>query len=171
MGGRFPRGGAEAQGVLTCQTALCYRMPHYFLLNYKRLRLFPRDIFISGVNLNHPVDCVAQPTTVMFALRGGLFGSSRSPLTQFNQHYVAAQLSQALIPYLMVRSASATSLGCYGLEFAPERLSNGFLITPATTVEELFTQCDLTGIQPMSEARDADMLKLARILSMLNGTC
>ena len=54
-----------------CQTTLCYRAPQFYAMNYKRLRLFPRDILISGVNFNHPVDCVAQPTPIQFALRGG----------------------------------------------------------------------------------------------------
>ncbi len=168
-----PRVGAEGQASSgpVCQIALCYRSPQYYAVNYRRLRLFPRDIFISGVNLNHPVDCVAQPGPVIFALRGGLFGGAGSPLTQFNQQYVAAQISQALVPYLAARSASASSLGCYGLEFAPVRLSNGFMITPTTTLADLFTQCDLTGIQPQSEARDADMLALAAVLARLNGTC
>jgi hypothetical protein len=114
---------------------------------------------------------VAQPGPVMFALRGGLFGSGGSPLTRFNQQYVAAQLAQALVPYLMARSAATSSLSCYGVEFSPVRLSNGVLLTSATTLGELFTQCDLTGIQPGSETRDADMLALAHVLSMLNRTC
>lgn len=154
-----------------CQTSLCYRSPQFYAANFKRLRLFPRDILISGVNFNHPVDCVAQPTPIQFALRGSGFAAVSSPQVQFNQQYVAAQLSQALVPTLTANSAATTSLGCYGLSFAPMKLGNGAVLTPESSLRELFTQCDLVGIKSPSEQRDADMAALASILAMLNSTC
>jgi hypothetical protein len=159
------------QDVPDCRLGLCYRSSQYYLNNYKRLRLFPRDIFISGVNLNHPVDCVAQPGPIIFALRANSLNYSFSPLAWFNQQYVAAQLAQAQVPLLTVYSATKSALGCYGLNFEPVKLSTDVVITPNTTLAELFTQCDLTGIAADSAERDADLGALARILSMLNNTC
>jgi hypothetical protein len=141
------------------------------LNNYRRLRLFPRDIFISGVNLNHPVDCVAQPAPIIFALRANSLHYSFSPLAWFNQQYVTAQLTQALVPMLTVYSVTKSALGCYGLNFEPVKLSTGVILTPNSTLGDLFTQCDLTGIAADSAERDADLETLAKILSMLNSTC
>lgn len=163
---------ASTQDTPICQMAVCYRSSQFYLTNYKRLRFFPRDIFISGVNFNHPIDCVAQPGPILFALRANALNYSVSPLAWFNQQYVAAQLSHALMPIFTTISASKSSLGaCYGLNFEPVKLTTGVEITPGTTIAELFTLCDVTGIQAMSEERDADMLVLANILSMLNSSC
>ena len=162
---------AWAQNAPECSLRLCYRPPQYYLQNYKRLRFFPRDIFISGVNLNHPVDCVSSPGPILFALRGNSMGAEAPPLVQFNQHYVAAQLTHALLPIFTVISASKSSLSCFGLTFDPVKLNSGNVITPDTPLGALFTQCDVTGIEAVSEARDADLLALARILAMLNSSC
>jgi hypothetical protein len=162
---------ALALSAPECSLRLCYRPPQYYLQNYKRLRFFPRDIFISGVNLNHPVDCVSSPGPILFALRGNSMGAEAPPLVQFNQHYVAAQLTHALVPLFTVISASKSSLSCFGLTFDPVKLNSGNVITPDTPLGALFTQCDVTGIEAISEARDADLLALARILARLNNSC
>jgi hypothetical protein len=159
---------AEGAG---CMLQLCYRSPQYLLTNYKRLRLFPRDIFISGVNLNHPVDCVAQPGPILFALRANSLNYAYSALAFFNQQYVAAQLAHAMVPYVTGLSASKSSLSCFGLNFEPVKLTTGQELTPASTIQELFTLCDVTGIAPISEDRDADLTALAKILQQLNTTC
>jgi hypothetical protein len=160
-----------AQETPVCSARFCYRSPQYLLVNYKRLRLFPRDILISGVNLNHPVDCLANPRPILFALRASSLGQGIFPQAFFNQQYVAAQLTHAQAPISTGLSAGKTSLSCYGLMFDEVRLSTGAVLTPTSTTQELFSLCDVTGVAGASEERDADMLKLAQILRMLNSTC
>ncbi len=164
------RQSALAEDAPNCSFRFCYRSPQYLLNNYKRLRLFPRDIFISGVNLNHPVDCVSNPGPILFALRANSLNYVFSPLALFNQQYVAAQLTHAQAPFFTGLSAGKSNLICYGLMFEPVKLTTGVEITPATTVQEFFSLCDVTGIAAVSEERDVDMTAIAKILQMLN-TC
>ncbi|MBS1787162.1 MAG: hypothetical protein JST85_05535 [Acidobacteria bacterium] len=154
-------------GEPECGARVCLRAPSYFVVNYKRLRFFPRDILISGVNLNHPVE-VTNTTTLLAALRN----PSSAPLAEFNRQYVTSQLSLALIPLPSVISGVKSSIACYGIEFEPFKLSTGVEITPEMSLEALFSQCDLTAIgPPASEERDADMQALVGILAQLNGLC
>jgi hypothetical protein len=162
---------ATARRTSNCQMKICFRTPQYFLTNFQRLRFFPRDILINGVNFNHPVEVNTNPRQIVFALRGNAYGSSLSPLLQFNQQYVATQLGLALRPLVTVYSSSETSLSCYGLNFDPVTLNNGVNVSPDSTSGALFTQCDIVAIAPTSAARDADMAALARILTLLNNTC
>lgn len=161
----------EGTGVESCRLGLCFRSSQYYLVNYKRLRFFPRDIFISGVNLNHPVDCVSQPGPILFALRANSLRYSYSPLAWFNQQYVTAQLTMALVPLLSVHSITKSPIGCYGLNFQPIKLSTGAMLTPNTSLQELFTLCDVAGTSADSEERDANMTALGNVLALLNGTC
>lgn len=149
-----------------CGSRICLRATSYFVVNYKRIRFFPRDILVSGVNLNHPVE-VTSANTILLALRN----PSNSPLAEFNRNYVTSQLSMAMMPLMSVYSAVKSSIGCYGLDFQPVKLSTGVTLTPESSLEELFTQCDVVAINPVSEERDADMQALVDILSKLNGTC
>ena len=150
-----------------CGARVCLRATSYFVVNYKRLRFWPRDILISGVNLNHPVE-VTNSSTILSALRN----PSSAPLAEFNRQYITAQLSMALVPLPSVISMVKSSVACYGVEFEPFKLSTGVEITPEMSLEAFFSQCDVTAIgPPMSEERDADMDALAKILMQLNGTC
>lgn len=150
-----------------CPQRICLRATSYFLINYRRLRFFPRDILISGVNLNHPVE-VTSTNTILMALRN----PSTAPLAEFNRQYVTAQLSMALTPLFSVYSGVKSSIGCYGLDFQPVKLSTGVTISPASSLETLFSQCDVVAIlPPNSEERNEDMRALAQILAKLNGTC
>ncbi len=150
-----------------CGGRVCLRATSYFVVNYKRIRFFPRDILISGVNLNHPVE-VTSSNTILAALRN----PSSAPLAEFNRQYVTSQLSMAMVPLPSVYSMVKSSLACYGIEFESFKLTNEVEITPETSLEALFTQCDLTAIDPPgSEKRDADMQALSQILAKLNGTC
>lgn len=154
-------------GEVQCGARVCLRATSYFVVNYKRIRFFPRDILISGVNLNHPVE-VTSSFTILAALRN----PSSAPLAEFNRQYVTSQLSMAMVPLPSVYSMVKSSLACYGIEFEPFTLTNGVEITPETPLEALFTQCDLTAIDPPgSEKRDEDMQALSQILAKLNGTC
>ncbi len=149
-----------------CGARICLRTTSYFVINYRRIRFFPRDILISGVNLNHPVE-VTSTNTILAALRN----PSGSPLAEFNRHYVTSQLSLAMIPLVSVYSGVKSSIGCYGLDFEPVKLSTGATLTPESSVEALFSQCDVVAVNPVSPERDADMQALVDILSKLNGTC
>ena len=168
----MPRTNASAtfqspDGEIQCGGRVCLRATSYFVVNYKRIRFFPRDILISGVNLNHPVE-VTSSNTILLALRN----PSSASLAEFNRQYVTSQLSMAMIPLPSVYSMVKSSLACYGIEFEPFKLTNEVEITPETSLEALFTQCDLTAIDPPgSEKRDADMQALSQILAKLNGTC
>jgi len=162
----FANRSTPAAHALECGIQLCFKTPQYYSANYNRLNFHGRDIFISGVNLNHPVDSTAAPLQVLFALRtrGG------SPLQLFNQNYVAAQLSMALVPLPTVYGAFNSDLGCYNLNFDPIKLSNGATLSPEMKLGEFFTQCDLAGLAPYSAERDADMTAIVSILTRLN-TC
>lgn len=149
-----------------CGPRVCLRATSYFVANYKRIRFFPRDILISGVNLNHPVE-VTNATTLLLTLRN----PSNSPLAEFNRKYVTSQLSMAMMPLTSVYSAVKSSIGCYGVDFQPVKLSTGATLTPESSLEALFTQCDIVAISPVSEERDSDMSALVEILSKLNGNC
>lgn len=156
----------DAPREVECGTQLCFKTPQYYATNYSRLNFHGRDIFISGVNLNHPVDSTAAPTQILFALRT----RGTSPLQLFNKNYVAAQLSVALVPLMTGFGAYNTNLSCYNLNFDPVKLSNGATLKPEMTLGEFFTQCDLAGLAPYSGERDADMTEIVKILSRLN-TC
>ncbi|MEP7342343.1 MAG: hypothetical protein ABI977_31745 [Acidobacteriota bacterium] len=157
---------APAAHTLECGIRLCFKTPQYYSANYNRLNFNGRDIFISGVNLNHPVDSAAAPLQILFALRT----KGTSPLQLFNQNYVAAQLSMALVPLQTVYGAFKSDLGCYNLNFDPIKLSNGVTLSPEMTLGEFFTQCDLAGLAPYSTERDVDMTAIVSILTRLN-TC
>jgi len=157
---------APTAHVLECGTQLCFKTPQYYAANYNRLNFHGRDIFISGVNLNHPVDSTSAPTQVLFALRT----RGTSPLQLFNQNYVAAQLTMALVPLPTVYDSFNSNLSCYNLSFDPVKLSTGLTLTPEMTLGEFFTQCDVTGLAPSSAERDDDMRAIVSILSRLN-TC
>jgi hypothetical protein len=150
-----------------CGARICLRATSYFIANYKRLKLWPRDILISGVNLNHPVE-VSNSNAILAALRN----PSTAPLAEFNRQYVTAQLSMALMPMTAVYSAVKSSISCYGVDFQPVELNTGATLTPNSSLEALFSQCDVVAILPPdSEERAQDMQVLAQILAMLNGTC
>jgi hypothetical protein len=152
---------------LQCGSRICLRSTSYFVVNYRRIKFFPRDILISGVNLNHPVE-VTNTNTILAALRN----PSSAPLAEFNRQYVTSQLSMAMMPLLSVYTAVKSSIGCYGVDFQPVKLSTGVTITPASSLETLFSQCDVVAILPPdSEERSQDMQTLAQILAKLNGTC
>ena len=155
-----------AAPTMECGIRFCFKTPQYYAFNYSRLNFHGRDILISGVNLNHPVDSTASPTQVLFALRT----RGTAPQQLFNQQYVAAQLTLAQVPLPTVFGAQNTELSCYNLTFDPIELSTGATLSPEMTLGEFFTQCDVTGIAPYSEERDADMRAIVSILSRLN-TC
>ena len=149
-----------------CAVRFCFKTPQTYATNYFRYNFNGRDILISGVNFNHPVDSTASSTSILFALRT----RGSSPQQLFNKHYVAAQLTMARDPTPMVVTGMAGNLGCFLPGFDPMELSNGAVIQPETTLGQFFDQCFVVGSQPPSDERDADMTALVTILAQLN-TC
>jgi len=148
-----PDGGGDCN-------AICYRSPQYFLLNLDRL---PQGaVLVGGSNYNRPIS-TTDTRAMAIALRGGF-----TALQKLNQEFVAAQLNvlnaggdgSAKVFYAM-----EGKLSCYGLEFDPITLSNGFEITPDTKLKDLYQQTRFC----IYDNRVADMPPLTRIFDMLNG--
>ncbi|MDX2043800.1 MAG: Ig-like domain-containing protein [Acidobacteriota bacterium] len=148
--------GAADSG--NCNT-ICFRSSQYYLLN--PVSLPPGSgVQIGGVNSNAPT---RNQTAIRFALQGG-----PNPLQQLNQQFVAAQLS-------LIRAGGHSSpaaftalkspLSCYKLNFAAVTLSNAFVLSPNSTLEDLFAQARFA----ISDRRTADMLAIADIFRLLNG--
>jgi hypothetical protein len=161
-----PGGGVSNELIFTvtalqCQI-ICLQSPQFFLLNNTKL---PRGyIHIGGVNFNNPVLVQSYVLEIRRALQGGA-----SPLQTLNQQYVAAQLSLLVSGGPFGASGSGavqnTSLRCYGLNFAPMQLSNGFTVSRNTTFGELLSQSR----SAITTNRTDDMTKLAMVLALLNG--
>jgi hypothetical protein len=149
-----------------CAVRFCFKAPHVYATNYFRFNFNRRDVLISGVNFNHPVDTTDSATSVLFALRT----RGTSPQQLFNKHYVAAQLTLARDPMPTVITGMASTLGCFLPTFDPMELSNGFVLQPETRLGQFFDQCFVVGSQPPSAERDADMTALVTLLAQLN-TC
>lgn len=143
--------GPAAQG---CST-LCFRGPEYYL---SRLDELPSGaVLIGGVNFNVLVS-TKNKEAMRLALRGG-----GDPRQQFNRHHVAAQLS-LLGAGGPDQGALRSPLSCYGLKFAPVRLSNGVALRPSTTLGELMEQARGAA----RAGRTADFEDLADFLDLLN---
>ena len=160
------QGTSKAAQDYYCAVRFCFKTPQTYATNYFRYHFNGRDILISGVNFNHPVDTTTSSTSVLFALRT----RGSSPQQLFNKHYVAAQLTLARDPMPMVISGMAGNLGCLVSGFDPMELSNGAVLQPEMTMGQFFDQCFVVGSQPPSDERNADMTALVTILAQLN-TC
>ncbi len=147
-----------------CDT-ICFRSPQYYLLNLNSLP--GGTVLIGGSNNNQPVS-TRNRTEIGLALQGNAMGFGLTPLQRLNQEFVAAQLS--------INSAGGAGspvaynvfwsmLSCYNITFAPVTLSNGFVLSPASMLNDLFEQAQLA----IRQNRTADMDKLALVFDLLNG--
>lgn len=140
--------------------AICYRSPQYFLLNLNRL---PKGtVLVGGMNFNRPISTTDQRAMAM-ALRGGF-----TLLQKLNQEFVAAQLNVLNAGgdgSPKVFYAMEGKLSCYGLEFDPITLSNGFEITPDTKLKDLYQQARFC----IYDNKVEDMPALTKIFDLLNG--
>ena len=145
-----------------CDT-ICFRSPQYYLLNLESL---PRgSVLIGGANNNQPTSNRSQ---IALALKGTATGFGLTPSQRLNQEFVAAQLS--IIAAGGDGSPVAfnvfwSMLSCYNLNFASTTLSNGFVLSPASMLNDLFEQAQLA----IRQNRPADFDKLAAIFDLLNG--
>ncbi|MGH9846942.1 MAG: hypothetical protein ACREEM_50235 [Blastocatellia bacterium] len=141
-------------------SAICHRSPLYFRLNIDRL---PHGtVIIGGMNFNRPIS-TTDKRAIAIALRGGY-----TPLQKLNQEFVAAQLNLLNAggqgsPRTF--SALESRLKCYGMDFEPITMSNGFTLTPDTQLKDLYAHCrkciELNMVQ--------DMPGLVLVLDLLNG--
>ena len=160
-----PGGGTSAALSLVidsqpiCQTA-CFQAPQYYLLNMTRLP--SGSVFIGGVNFNSPVSIQESLPDIRRALQGG-----RSVLQSLNAEFVAAQISVIQTAGGGQQQAGVLngSLRCYGLNFDPIVLDNGYVITVDSTIGELFAQSRAA----ITDARSTDQLRLAQTLDQVNG--
>ncbi len=143
--------------TLSCQT-VCLQSAQYYVINISRL---PSGyVIIGGTNFNNPVQIQSSLTDVRRALRGGT-----GPMQQLNQQYVALQLSLAANGSVL-SGAVNSPIRCYGINFDPVLLDNGFLLTRTTLIRDLLAQARLAII----ENRSDDMARLATVMLLLNGT-
>jgi hypothetical protein len=158
-GGGTSSAAAFTIAALNCQV-ICLQSPQYYqLLSSSR---FPRgSIFIGGVNFNNSLLVQNNLDDVRRALQGG-----PSTMQQLNQQYVALQLSVLTAGGPFGNPAIlASSLRCFGLNFAPMMLGNGFTISRNSTLGDVLTQTR----QAILDNRADDMPKLLTVLTMLNG--
>ncbi len=142
-----------------CQTA-CFQAPQYYLLNMARLP--SGSVFIGGVNFNSPVSIQESLPDIRRGLQGG-----RSVLQSLNAEFVAAQISVIQTAGGGQQQAGILngSLRCYGLNFEPIVLDNGFVITVDSTIGDLFAQARAA----ITDARSTDQFRLAQTLDQING--
>jgi hypothetical protein len=159
-----PGGGASNAlsftiNALNCQVICLQSAQFYSLQSTTRL---PRgSIFIGNVNFNNPINVQNNVDDVRRALQGG-----PSSLQQLNQQYVALQLSVlATGGQFPSPSILASSVRCYGLNFAPMALGNGFTLSRNSTLSEVLAQTR----QAILDNRLDDMPKLIMVMSLLNG--
>lgn len=143
---------------LNCKV-ICMQSPQYHLLNSSK---FPQGyIFIGGVNFNNPLLIQNNVSEVRRALQGGA-----SPLRNLNQQYVAAQLNILVANGPFGSTGLNSALRCFGVNFTPVQLSNGFTISRGTTLGEMLTQSR----NAITSNRTDDMASIAAILALLNGS-
>lgn len=147
-----------------CDT-ICFRSPQYYLLNLSSLP--GGTVLIAGANNNQPIS-TSNRTQIALALRGNSTGFGLTAAQRFNQEFVAAQLSVnsaggdgSPVAY----NALWSMLSCYNVNFASVSLSNGVTLSPASMLNDLFEQAQLT----IRQNRPADMDKIAAIFDLLNG--
>jgi hypothetical protein len=142
--------------TLSCMT-VCLQSAQYYVNNINRL---PQgSIIIGGVNFNNPINIQSNLTDVRRALRGG-----SAPSQMLNQQYVALQLS--IINGNGSPGVLNSPIRCYGLNFDPIQLSNGFVLTKNTLLSDLLNQARLAFV----ENRTDDMIPIAQVMLMMNGT-
>ncbi|HQR35486.1 MAG TPA: SdrD B-like domain-containing protein [Blastocatellia bacterium] len=148
-----------------CDT-ICFRSPQYWLLHINQL---PKGtILIASANGNQPVS-TSNVAALGLVLKGNALGfGTLSPLQQFNQEFVAAQLnflaaggSGSPVTY----NAMWANLSCYGITFSPVTLSNNVTLTVNSMVKELWMQATLAA----QSNKQTDFAALAAIFDLLNG--
>lgn len=165
--GGYPSGfpcAVECPVTEGCKT-ICFRSAEYYYLVYCT---HPSDIpfgtvMIGGVNFNRPVPARSMPpATALRVLK------PQAPIQYLNREFVAAQLNLLNAggeASHHVQEALKSPLSCYGLEFEPFQLSNGFIVNTATRLGDVFAQTR----QLIALNRPEDIQALAHLFDQLNG--
>jgi hypothetical protein len=148
---------------LGCGAMVCFAEPSYWANQLRRPFNSVRGVVkIPGANKTLPLG-VNHPT-VLITLSPSSFLAVQ-PRTQLLASYVAAQIS--LQSYLTGSAAGGNStLSCYGVS-VPVTLSNGAVIGPLTTVNQLLAETDNVFRQNLG----SDIEKLRAIYQTLQATC
>ena len=154
---------------LTCHT-ICFGSPLFFRSSLASGTLPDGLIILPGFNFNNPAPVQSSSNEIDLILRGGTpFGGSLNPIQRFNQEFVAAQLSllRGSGGPAVTANVLRTGLSCYGLSFAPVILSNGAVLSPDSTVGDLFTQASI--VASSRTATNSDRAAIADIFDLLDG--
>ncbi len=151
----------EACMPTKCDT-ICYITPREWILRGR----YPNGaIIVGGINFNNPISIQRNIDLLERAMRLGATG-----MQALNREFIAMQLSHARAGGLgspVVFNTYWSPLRCTGLNFAPVTLSNGYIITPDTLLNDLVLQTQAT----IRENRIVDMQALADLLAVLNTKC
>jgi hypothetical protein len=165
--GGYPSGlpcAVECPMTEGCKT-ICFRSAEYFYLMYctRPAEVPYGTVLVGGVNFNRPVSARSMPpVTALRVLK------PQVPIQFLNREFVAAQLNLLLAggeASHHVQEALRSPLSCYGLEFEPFQLSNGFIVNTTTRLSDVFAQTR----QLIPQNRPEDMQALARVFDQLNG--
>jgi hypothetical protein len=155
-----PQAVAES---LSCGTMICFARPSYWASQLRRPFNSVRGaVYIPSANKGLPIDVHFAQTLI--ALDPSPFLASQ-PRTQLIASYVAAQISLQNFS-TGILGGSGTALGCYGLS-APVTLSNGAVIGPFTTINQLLLETNNVFRTNPSE----DINKLLTVYQMLQSNC
>lgn len=147
---------------IKCDT-VCFRSARDW--GFRLNRLPNGTLIIMGFNFNNPVSIQRNVQAIQNALQNGL-----TPMQDLNREFVALQLSLANAGGTsspVVFNAYWSPLRCSGLNFAPITLTNGYVFTPDTLLNDLMLQVQAA----IRENRSADFQALANLLAQLNGRC
>ena len=146
---------------MSCGTEICFAEPRYWV---RRVRNLMGTVRISpSVNRGLPVD--VRTNSVTLALDPPLSLASQ-PRTQLIASFVAAQVSILANPAGRFGGAANTALGCYDFS-TPVSLSNGVVIGPTTTINQLFAETYSSFLRNQSE----DTNRLLSIYLHLQARC
>lgn len=147
---------------IKCDT-VCFRSARDW--GFRLNRLPNGTLIIMGFNFNNPVSIQRNVQAIQTALQSGL-----TPMQDLNREFIALQLSLANAGGTsspVVFNSYWSPLRCSGLNFAPVTLTNGYVFTPDTLLNDLMLQAQAA----IRENRSADFQALANLLAQLNGRC
>jgi hypothetical protein len=162
LDGGYPTGRICAAVTAPCLSdfvMICLRSANFWSINLQ-LQAPSGLVIIPGFNANAPVSVQGNIGLIRNILMGGGTG-----LSSLSREYVASQLTiLALGGATQISGALKSPLRGYDLGNPPIKLSNGYLITPFTTLEDVFNQV----LAAIKANRSADYQVLANLLSQLN---
>jgi hypothetical protein len=145
---------------------ICFKSAQYYLSHLKNSPNQPA--LIGRENRGQPVN-TTNLSEIKLALQGGA-----SPIAQLNKEFVAAQLNGiggtnpakvSLADFNLSDQSLAKLRDAYGLSFIPASLSTDRVLSPDSTLNDLFQEATAA----IRQNRTTDMVQIATILHLLNG--